>query len=355
MTRYMGSSTCSELDLWKKGYSETPGNFKTHWDTFVDKDDIFNLVYNYGINTFRIPIGYWIVEELTYYSGGGREPFPLGGYPYLVRMLGWIKEAGAYAILDLHGAPGGQVNNAFTGQCNTSPDFYTTYNYGRAVKWARNMTRLAHTQGDGAVFAIQAVNEPERDGAKTPGLQQFYTDFANAIRDEESKMGIYCKTPTTPSTTRVVPSNYDNCVNIMYQDKTWQYNMAANPANSCKGLCLYDDHNYACFGGPSSESEYGYLNWFCDDNRIYNNYQLGQSAIITGEWSLCNKFGASSYTKQKLGKAQTYKYTYGSGAKGYIFWSFKTEQNDPNWSYTVAVDQGLLPKIPGKGSSTVCY
>ncbi|KAJ3299654.1 hypothetical protein HK104_007873 [Borealophlyctis nickersoniae] len=344
-----GSGSCSEFDLWSKNLPGTPAAFKKHWETWVTIDDIYNLVYDYGINTFRIPLGYWIVEELTYYGdGSGREPFPLGGYPYLLRVLSWIKGAGANAILVLHGAPGGQVNNAFTGQCNPNPGFYNSYNYGRALKWARNMTRLAHNEGKGVVIGIEAVNEPETDPAKTPGLGQYYTDFANAVRDEESKMGVQCG----PTSVGVKP--YNDCVNLVFMDNHWQWGNHANPADSCRGHCIYDDHNYACFGGPPSQSLAGYKSWFCNDNRLDQNAQARNTPTITMEWSLCNNFGASVSDMTTIAKQQMYKYTSGSAAKGWMFWNFKVENRGKDWDYRSAVDAGIMPKQPGNGDAAAC-
>lgn len=83
------------------------------------------------------------------------------------------------------------------------------------------MTRLAHNEGKGVVFAIEAVNEPEQRGEKTPGLQQYYTDFTNAVRDEEQKMGVTCKPVANKLRERWTgygsklekrASNYDDCV-----------------------------------------------------------------------------------------------------------------------------------------------
>jgi aryl-phospho-beta-D-glucosidase BglC (GH1 family) len=100
------------------GQDNANAAFAKHWDTFITNDD-FNAMTEYNLNTVRIPVGHWIVEE-TIVQG---ENWPRGGMKYLDKVVGMAKDAGMSVILDLHGAPGGQVaNNAFTGHVSISSD-----------------------------------------------------------------------------------------------------------------------------------------------------------------------------------------------------------------------------------------
>ena len=68
----------------------------------------------FGLNAIRIPVGYWIREDLVYNNS---EHFPQGGLPYLEQICGWASDEGFFIVIDLHGAPGAQVaTNADTGQ-----------------------------------------------------------------------------------------------------------------------------------------------------------------------------------------------------------------------------------------------
>lgn len=58
---------------------------------------------NAGITHLRIPVGYWILGPPYLYSD---EPYVTGGWYYLERALGWCKQLGLKAVIDLHGAPG---------------------------------------------------------------------------------------------------------------------------------------------------------------------------------------------------------------------------------------------------------
>lgn len=106
--------TASEFDCVSKlGQAQANTAWAKHWSTWITEEDISRM-QSYGLNTIRIPVGYWIREDLVYSDS---EHFPQGGLQYLERICGWASDAGFYIIIDLHGAPGAQVaGNAYTGQ-----------------------------------------------------------------------------------------------------------------------------------------------------------------------------------------------------------------------------------------------
>ena len=107
-------STKSEFDCVSQlGQANANSAWAEHWSTWTTKDDITEM-QSYGLNTIRIPVGYWIREDLVYSDS---EHFPQGGLQYLEQICGWASDAGMYIIIDLHGAPGAQVaGNPDTGQ-----------------------------------------------------------------------------------------------------------------------------------------------------------------------------------------------------------------------------------------------
>ena len=53
----------TEYDLVKKlGQEEADRVFENHWQTFITKEDV-DLMVKYNLNSVRIPIGFWIIEE----------------------------------------------------------------------------------------------------------------------------------------------------------------------------------------------------------------------------------------------------------------------------------------------------
>ncbi|OAX32094.1 glycoside hydrolase, partial [Rhizopogon vinicolor AM-OR11-026] len=107
-------ATCIATESsFAKAYPDTvDAKFAEHWDTWFTKDDVEALTAA-GINTVRVPLGYWIVEDLVDRS---HESYPRGGLGYLRRGLKWLKDAGIEAILDHHALPGVQTpGQMFTG------------------------------------------------------------------------------------------------------------------------------------------------------------------------------------------------------------------------------------------------
>lgn len=104
----------SEFDcVLKLGQDAADKAFAEHWGSWITQDDIRQM-REYGLNTVRIPVGYWIKEDLVYADS---EHFPRGAFQYLEDVCGWASDAGMYIIMDLHGAPGAQQpEQPFTGQ-----------------------------------------------------------------------------------------------------------------------------------------------------------------------------------------------------------------------------------------------
>jgi hypothetical protein len=95
------------------GQSQANTVFQSHWGSWITQSDISEM-QSYGLNTIRIPVGYWMDESLVYADS---EHFPQGGLHYLSQLCGWASDAGFYIIIDMHGAPGAQVAaNEDTGQ-----------------------------------------------------------------------------------------------------------------------------------------------------------------------------------------------------------------------------------------------
>ena len=110
-------SALSEFDCVSTlGQAQANSAWAQHWSTWITQADIEEMT-SYGLNTIRIPVGYWIFEDLVYTDS---EHFPQGGLTYLEKLCGWATDAGMYIIIDLHGAPGAQVaQQPFTGQCTS--------------------------------------------------------------------------------------------------------------------------------------------------------------------------------------------------------------------------------------------
>jgi len=87
--------------------------FQNHWNSWITEQDL-DKMKEYGLNTIRVPVGYWLVQDVVDQAS---EHFPQGGLEKMDRLAEWAASRDIYVILDLHGAPGAQEpNQPFTGQ-----------------------------------------------------------------------------------------------------------------------------------------------------------------------------------------------------------------------------------------------
>ncbi|KDN33673.1 hypothetical protein RSAG8_13236, partial [Rhizoctonia solani AG-8 WAC10335] len=205
------SCAASEFGLVKKlGQEKADQVFAEHWATWFTEKDVDEIVAA-GLNSVRIPLGYWIVESLV---DRQTEYYPRGGMKYLKKGLGWLKKKGIHVMLDHHALPGvATANQMFAGRCTSDVQFYTEKNYRRALIWAGVMTALTHLDPDfSSVFAIEAINEPIMDANLTPGYGDYQKRFVKVVRMVEYALGIKC--PDTDYTKLFSNSSYTDSLDL---------------------------------------------------------------------------------------------------------------------------------------------
>ncbi|THU85502.1 glycoside hydrolase family 5 protein [Dendrothele bispora CBS 962.96] len=374
--------------------------FNEHWNTWFTQDDV-NELKSLGINTVRIPLGYWIVEALV---DRRTEFYPRGGLKQLRRGLQQLKNAGIVAILDHHALPGvSSPNQMFAGRCTSDVEFYTDYNYHRALIWAAVMTGLSHLHPDfSTVFAIEAVNEPIMDANQTPGYGDYQKKFVETVRAMENLLGINVHHRRRHHSRDVDASNLVNVTSVFdnmmhrgpcgyekeicdvllealpilidisfelpgfslgsifglgrqpplmtnFMDVTWQFNNPSNPADAAIGPQGYDNHLYYNFGGVADPNPDAYLRSICNLQRVQNAVKNRNIPLWFGEWGLPTQFNATDEFLVKWADAQKLAY---SKSAGWIFWNFKIEKSKEagdearQWSYTEGVRRGYFLRDP---------
>ncbi|KAL5531296.1 hypothetical protein ACEPAG_4173 [Sanghuangporus baumii] len=371
--------------------------FDSHWSTWFTQSDVDSIA-SWGINTIRLPLGYWIVEPLV---DRKTEFYPRGGIKQLKRGLRQLKAAGIKVILDHHALPGvSSPNQMFAGRCTSDVQFYTDHNYHRALVWTAIMTALSHLDPDFAsVVGIEAVNEPISDASQTPGYGDFQKNFVRVIRAVETLLGLVTLDSTAPSglLEKLLPNTLNATESILggdvyggsigtvlldaapmiaelalkygfdsilggdcpnrtpltsvFMDVGWQWNNPPNPADAAIGSQAYDNHLYYSFGGVANATEEAYLTSICNLDRVKNDAALGNTPLFFGEWSLATQWTPTDEFLKKWADAQ--KRAYSKGA-GWMFWNFKFEKSEEasgyprTWSYSEAIARGYMTKDPSK-------
>ncbi|KAJ4352982.1 hypothetical protein N0V95_003775 [Ascochyta clinopodiicola] len=303
--------------------------FQKHWDTFITAED-FEKMKEYGLNTVRIPVGHWFVEE-TIAPG---ENWPRGGMKYLDKVVGIAASKNISVILDLHGAPGVQVsNNAFTGHTLPGTDFYSPPNYARAYTFLRNMTERIHTHPSYAsTFMLEILNEPEHNHDSL--VTTYYPTAYQSIRDVETDL-------------KIPPPNR---LTVQMMSSSWG---AGNPRqNFPKGAAglAFDTHRYLTYSStPATKADY--LRASCSDAFTSND---DNKPLVIGEWSLAIKQDvewSDEFSPTREENHEWYRQWWAAQVqayekqKGWVMWSWKTELGgDWRWSYSGAVEAGIIPK-----------
>ena len=108
----------SEVDI-AHGWGSTESArsvLERHWDTFINETD-FQYLSNIGINTVRLPIGYWnlgpdFVQGTPYEDVGDVYQY---SWPRIVRTINMADRYGIGVLVDLHGAVGSQNGQQHSG------------------------------------------------------------------------------------------------------------------------------------------------------------------------------------------------------------------------------------------------
>ncbi|XP_059640561.1 sporulation-specific glucan 1,3-beta-glucosidase-like isoform X4 [Cornus florida] len=152
---------------------------KKHRNSFINVED-FNFLYRHGINTVRIPVGWWIA-----YDPNPPAPFIGGTLEALDNAFSWAQAYDIKCIIDLHAAPGSQNGMEHSASKDgstgwpTSPDFISQTLHVidfLASRYARHPTLLG----------IELLNEPSAATVPLDILVSYYKKGYQIVRKYSS-------------------------------------------------------------------------------------------------------------------------------------------------------------------------
>jgi hypothetical protein len=150
--------------------------WKQYRDTFIGQDDV-RFIASVGFNTVRIPL-HWNLFMTDDGTMTGE------GWALLDRVLGWVKEAGLYAIVDLHAAPGGQTGINHDDGPGYPLMFYVPHDRDLTVKLWRAIAE--RYRGNPSILGYDLLNEPIAPyhdiDTLNPRLEPFYQRLTEAVR-----------------------------------------------------------------------------------------------------------------------------------------------------------------------------
>jgi glucan 1,3-beta-glucosidase len=299
-------SFCQEL-----GKEEAARRLKKHRETWITADD-FEWLGAHGINTVRIPVGYWIAEE--------NPPF-ITGLDTLDAAFGMAKNNGISVIVDLHGAPGSQNGWDHSGRAGEIKWPVGTENVEHTLRVIEGMA--VHCKQYSNLLAIELLNEPRWD-VPIDVLKNYYIEGYKRVRK------------SIPAEQAAV------IIHDGFRLGEWKQFM---PEPEYRNVIL-DTHIYQCYTD--------------DDRKRDMRQQLEVAAgghrkslaeatlpVVVGEWSCA--LPPESTQGMSPFEARTAVRAYGAtqlmafeAVKGWIFWTYKLESMG-GWNFRDCVKQGSMP------------
>lgn len=163
----------SEIDIASGWGSTTNARavLERHWDTFVNQSD-FEYLSSIGINTVRLPIGYWSLGPLYCENTAFAAVADVyeNAWTRVVSAINMAGEAGIGVLVDLHGAPGSQNGQPHSGISDGITGLFDNpTNINQTIAVLTYLTQQLATVTN--VVGIELLNEPQDN----PGLSDFCT------------------------------------------------------------------------------------------------------------------------------------------------------------------------------------
>lgn len=166
---FAGSQARDEHGLSQELGEEAAKRIAAHRRNFITEDQIARLVER-GINTLRLPVGYWLF--------GGETPFVDGADEYVDRAFAWADKYGLSVILDFHAAAGSQNGNDHSGQAGDI-NWPKAENIAKSLEFIDKLTKRYGQQA--RLIGVEALNEPDWSiGAAI--LVDYYTQADQIIK-----------------------------------------------------------------------------------------------------------------------------------------------------------------------------
>ncbi|KAK6338698.1 exo-1,3-beta-glucanase [Orbilia brochopaga] len=337
------------------GQAECGRRLTQHYETWITEGD-FQVMRNVGLNTVRIPIGYWAVSPLP------GDPYFYGQIKYLDRAIGWARKYGLAVWIDLHGAPGSQNgfdNSGLRDQIRwqTTPGYVT-----HTIKVLQLIAKkYSQPQWAGTVAVIELLNEPLGPRLDVAGIRQFHWDGLGSVR--------------------AVGDNWVAMSDAFLHPSYWNPDFNGDSRHMVNGRyanVILDHHHYQVFSpGENSRSFNEHIRVACQSHTEVSG---ANKYVVVGEWSgaltdcarWLNGFGrgaryagqydgspyyGSCSRKGKISsmswdeKQAVRKYieaqiiTYERHTNGWIYWTWKTEpyNNSDDWCMSAQLGRGIFP------------
>ncbi|KAF3917958.1 hypothetical protein ABW20_dc0110517 [Dactylellina cionopaga] len=339
----------------KLGKTACTNLLKNHWNTFFTESDFQQMAAN-GLNTVRIPIGWWAFDSKP-------SPFIGGQAAYLDKAIVWARKYGLKVWIDLHGAPGSQNgfdNSGYRDRINWQST--VDDNVGRTVAVLRTIAqKYGGSAYNDVVVVIELLNEPMGPKLDLARLRKFMYDAFGNVRQYSPAWVVFS----------------DAFEPVTY----WNRN---NKGSFFEQNVILDHHHYQVFSpGELSRTFQQQIDVACSARG--SEISGVDKLLIVGEWSgamtdcakwlngfnrgarwegkfdsswlrnSCANWGdlskMTAVTRDQLNKYLSAQMLSWETQGGWIFWTWKAEEGNRNddWNMSKLFSWGIIRKITPSG------
>ncbi|KAI4317304.1 hypothetical protein L6164_025184 [Bauhinia variegata] len=302
------------------GHDRAKDVLRKHRNSFVTIED-FNFLHRHGINTVRIPVGWWIA-----FDPNPPAPFIGGSLEALDNAFSWAQAYDIKCIIDLHAAPGSQngmehsASRDGTAGWPTSPDYISESLH--VIEFL--ICRYAKHP---ALLGIELLNEPSAATVPLDVLVPYYKQGYEIVRKYSSSAYVII------------------CQRIGNSDPMELYQADIGSHN-----IVVDLHFYNLFDPY-------FVNMSAADNIqfIYKSREAQLQAlnsangplVFIGEWvNEWNVASGSQTDYQDFGRAQLD--VYNAASFGWSYWTLKNDQRHWDFGWNIRNNYLQLGNSPTK-------
>lgn len=305
---FIGKDASDEYGLCVELGSKAETTLNEFRSSFITRKD-FKWIKSRGLDTVRIPVGYWISDQQVPY---------VNTIKFLDLAMKWAQNEKLKVIISFHGAPGSQNGKNHSGK-EGSVGWHKNYqNIQLSLKIINDLT--VRYKDNPYFFGIELLNEPYW---KIPRrvLKKYYDEAYKCIR---SKAG----------------DNLLVIINDHYKPGFWKKFSAKNGYINV----LVDRHIYQAYKRDSKRNLSAVLGKVMRWKKQIIRAQR-TAPLIIGEWSLALHQSSQALKEQgreevmsQYGKAQLDAF---SEAAGWFYWTYKTEDKGP-WNFVENFEKGWI-------------
>ncbi|KAL6946387.1 hypothetical protein ACO0RG_000538 [Hanseniaspora osmophila] len=330
----------------KKGVSEAVKMLEDHYAKFLNNNNEYEWLEQHGIDSVRIPVGYWHVS-------GGDEKYEMKGmkfaqvkevyqqYDPLTKLKEVVKNLQDHnigCIIDIHGLPGSANGQHHNGEEKDNKGGFFGSNFEKYEKYivdhcipvlAKEFASFEN------VIGLQVINENEfvnkdDDRKKFSHVTQYYKDCLHKLRS------LNVSWP------------------LIISDGWWcgQWDEWVTKENLQLDVII-DTHCYRCFSDADKSQKVQDIvaKFQCLDSQCSNDFIVGEfSCVVDGaSWSLSNA-NRDEWVKN-YGLKQVDTFNQSENIAGWFFWTFKFEYGDGGeWGLKPMMDKGCIKGAPNNSN-----